>query len=120
MAEVKVTYWREIPCSVQVKEGRGNRAGAELPKIYMVTVDSVATKTGAVSAEDYAAGFRVEKSEREGEPKVLAQQIVDELVAKYPREWLWEQRDKAGVDASGQMLVEKEEQEAIDQSEAGN
>lgn len=108
MAEVKVTYWREIPCSVQVKEGRGNRAGAELPKIYMVTVDSVATKTGAVSAEDYAAGFRVEKFDREGEPKVLAQQIVDELVARYPREWLWEQRDKAGIDAAGQSLVEAE------------
>ncbi len=108
MAEVKVTYWGDIPCSVQVKEGRGNRAGAELPKIYMVTVDSVATKTGAVSAEDYAAGFRVEKFEREGEPKILAQQIVDELVAKYPREWLWEQRDKAGVDAAGQQLAEIE------------
>ena len=108
MAEVKVAYRREIACSVQAKEGRGNRAGAELPKIYMVTVDSVATKTGAVSAEDYAAGFRVEKSERDGEPKVLAQQIVDELVEKYPREWLWEQRDKAGVDAAGQALAETE------------
>jgi hypothetical protein len=110
MAEVKITYWGEIPCSVQVKEGRGNRAGAELPKIYMVTVDSVATKMGAVSAEAYAAGFRVEKSEREGEPKELAQQIVDELVAKYPREWLWEQRDKAGIDAAGQSLAELEAQ----------
>ena len=111
MAEVKVTYWREIPCSVQVKEGRGNRAGAELPKIYMLTVDSVATKTGAVSAEDYAAGFRIDKFEREGEPKVLAQQIVDELVAQYPREWLWEQRDKAGIDAAGQSSVEAEAEE---------
>jgi len=64
-----------------------------------------------VSAEDYAAGFRVEKFEREGEPKVLAQQIVDELVAKYPREWLWEQRDKAGVDAAGQSSVEAEAEE---------
>lgn len=111
MAEIKVTYWGDIPCSVQVKAGRGNRAGAELPKIYMVTVDSVATKTGAVSAEAYAAGFRVEKFEREGEPKELAQQIVDELVAKYPREWLWEQRDKAGIDAAGQALAEHEAQQ---------
>ncbi len=110
MAEVKITYWRDIPCSVQVKEGRGNRAGVEMPKIYMVTVDSVATKTGAVSAADYAAGFRIEKSEREGEPKILAQQIADELLQKYPREWLWAQRDKAGLDAAGQSLVEQEAQ----------
>ncbi len=110
MAEVKVTYWRDIPCSVQVKEGRGNRASVELPKIYMVTVDSVATKTGATSSEDYAAGFRIEKSEQDsgGDLKALAQQIADELVAKYPREWLWEQRDKAGIDAAGQALAEAE------------
>ena len=113
MAEVKVTYWRDIPCSVQVKEGRGNRAGVELPKIYMVTVDSVATKTGAVSAEDYAAGFRIDKSERDsgGDLKLLAQQIADELVQQYPREWLWEQRDKAGVDAAGQSSAEAEAEE---------
>lgn len=108
MAEVKITYWGDIPCSVMVKEGRGNRANVELPKIYMVTVDSVATKLGATSADAYAKGFRVEKSEREGEPQALAQQIVEELVQQYPREWLWEQRDKAGIDAAGQALAETE------------
>lgn len=108
MAEVKITYWGEIPCSVMVKEGRGNRANVQLPKIYMVTVDSVATKSGATSAEDYAKGFRVEKSEREGEPQQLAQQIADELVLQYPREWLWEQRAKAGIDEAGQALAENE------------
>lgn len=112
MAEVKVTYWGEIPCSVMVKEGRGNRANVQLPKIYMVTVDAVATKSGATSAEDYAKGFRVEKSERDGEPAVLAQQIADELVAKYPREWLWEQRDKAGLDAAAQAQAEAEAETA--------
>lgn len=114
MAEVKITYWREIPCSVMVKAGRGNRVNLQLPKIYMVTVDAVATKSGATSAEDYAAGFRVEKSEREGEPEALARQIADELVAKYPREWLWAQRDQAGIDAAGQALAE---QEAADPTE---
>lgn len=112
MAEVKVTYWGDIPCSVMVKEGRGNRANVQLPKIYMVTVDAVATKSGATSAEDYAKGFRVEKFERDGEPAVLAQLIADELVAQYPREWLWAQRDKAGFDAAGQALVEAEAQQA--------
>ena len=108
MAEIKVTYWGDIPCSVMVKEGRGNRINLQLPKIYMVTVDAVATKSGATSAEDYAKGFRVEKSECEGEPQVVAEQLVAELVAKYPREWLWQQRDKAGIDAAGQAQAEEE------------
>lgn len=111
MADVKVTYWGDIPCSVMVKAGRGNRANVQLPKIYMATVDAVATKQGMVSAEDYAKGFRVEKVEHEGEVEdiqVFAQQIADELVAKYPREWLWQQRDAAGIDAKGQTIVEQD------------
>jgi hypothetical protein len=108
MSEVKITYWGAIPSTVMVKEGRGNRANMQLPKIYQVTIDAVATKMGAVSSEDYAKGYRLEKSEREGDPQVLVQQIVDELIAQYPREWLWEQREQAGIDAAGQELVEDE------------
>lgn len=111
MADVKVTYWGEIPCSVMVKAGRGNRANVQLPKIYMVTVDAVATKKGMVSADEYAKGFRVEKIEHDGEIEdiqAFAQQLADELVEKYPREWLWAQRDAAGIDAVGQDIVEKE------------
>lgn len=110
MADVKITYWGEIPCSVMVREGRGERFNIQLPKIYMVTVDAIAVKIGAVSAEDYAKGFRVEKSEQEGDPATLAQKIVDDLVAKYPREWLWEQRDKAGIDAMGQAQADADAQ----------
>lgn len=112
VAEVKITYWGSIPCSVMVKEGRGNRVNVQLPKIYQVTIDAVATKQGATSAEDYAKGYRVEKTERDGEPQTLAQQIVDELIAQYPKEWLWQQRDQAGIDAAGQVLVENEANQA--------
>ena len=109
MAKVKVTYWKEIPVSVMVKETRENKANVQLPKIYMVTVDAVATKSGATSANDYAAGFRYEDSEREcTDAKVLAEQIVAELEKKYPREWLWEQRAKAGITTEGQQQCEDE------------
>ncbi len=109
MAKVKVTYWKEIPVSVMVKESRDNKANVQLPKIYMVTVDAVATKSGATSADDYAAGFRYEKSEQDcGDAKVLAEQLAAELVEKYPKEWLWEQRDNAGIDAAGQEQCEEE------------
>jgi hypothetical protein len=109
MAKVKVTYWKEIPVSVMVKETRDNKANVQLPKIYMVTVDAVATKSGATSAADYAAGFRTEDSEREcSDAKVLAEQIVKELEGKYPKEWLWEQRAKAGITVEGQQQCEEE------------
>jgi len=109
MAKVKITYWKEIPVSVMVKETRDNKANMQLPKIYMVTVDAVATKTGATSSEAYAAGFRYEDSEREcGDAKVLAEKIVQELETKYPKEWLWEQRAKAGITGEGQVQCEEE------------
>ena len=109
MAKVKITYWKEIPVSVMVKESRENKANMQLAKTYMVTVDAVATKTGATSSEAYAAGFRTEDSEREcTDAKVLAEQIVKELEAKYPKEWLWEQRAKAGITAEGQQQCEDE------------
>lgn len=109
MAKIKITYWKDIPVSVMVKETRENKANVQLPKIYMVTVDAVATKSGATSAGDYAAGFRYEDSERPGtDAKLLAEDIVAELEKKYPREWLWEQRAKAGITAEGQQQCEAE------------
>lgn len=113
MAKVKVTYWKEIPVSVMVKESRDNKANVQLPKIYMVTVDAVATKSGDTSADDYAAGFRYEKSEAVcSDAKELAEKIAAELVEKYPKEWLWEQRANAGIDEEGQKLCEEEAQKA--------
>ncbi len=109
MAKVKITYWKEIPVSVMVKESRDNKANVQLPKIYMVTVDAVATKTGATSANDYTAGFRYEDSEQPcTDAKLLAEQIALELEKKYPKEWLWEQRAKAGITADGQKACEDE------------
>src|SRR5512143_3880721 len=109
MAKVKVTYWKEIPVSVMVKEARDNKANIQLPKIYMVTVDAVATKTGATSSADYAAGFRYEDSEQPCmDAKALAEQIAAQLEKKYPREWLWDLREKAGINVDGQQQCEEE------------
>jgi hypothetical protein len=109
MAKVKITYWKKIPVSVMVKESRDNKANVQLPKIYMVTVDAVATKTGATSSTDYAAGFRYEDSEQScTDAKVLAEQIAADLEKKYPKEWLWELRAKAGMNNEGQQQCEEE------------
>ena len=109
MAKVKVTYWKKIPVSVMVKESRDNKANVQLPKIYMVTVDALATKSGATGADDYAAGFRYENEEREcGDAKELSQQIALELENKFPKEWLLAQRQQSGIDADGEQQCQEE------------
>ena len=111
MAKVKITLWKNIPLSVMVKESRDNKANIQLPKIYLVTVDALATKSGDTSTDDYTAGFRFEESEQDchGDVQNLAQTIADKLVAKYPKEWLWQQRADAGIDKLGQEECESEE-----------
>lgn len=101
MADVKITWWRNIPVSVMVKIDRENKANVALPDIYMKAVDAVATKTGAVTGADYAAGFHMEKEERDGtDARALAEQIAQELVEKFPRTFLEAERAKAGAATS--------------------
>ena len=97
MAKIRVTYWDDIPVSVLVKDAEGNKGAVELPKMYMITVDAVATKKGLTGSREYTKLFRFETEEREGNPEELAKSIADELEGKYPRAWLKERRFAAGV-----------------------
>ncbi len=109
MAKVKIRYWKDIPVSVHVT-GETDKANVQLPKIYMVTVDAVATKTGLTGAGDYVAGFRAESIERDGEAQAIASAVIDELKEKYPPTWLREQRMLAGISAEIESRIEAESQ----------
>ena len=99
MATVKVMYWRDIPCSVRAEQGRRNRVTRKLPDIYMSVIDAVAMKDGLVDADDYQAAFRWGESEdREGSPEEVADAVVEEVLAKYPKAWLIERGKQAGAD----------------------
>ena len=110
MAKVKIRFWKDIPVSVHVI-GEHDKASLQLPKIYMVTVDAVATRTDLTSSGDYVAGFRTETFDRDGPAQAIAQTAIDELREKYPPAWLREQRKNAGIDAEIESRIEAEARE---------
>jgi hypothetical protein len=99
MATVKIMYWKDIPCSVRAQEGRRNRITRKLPDMYMAVVDAVAMKEGLVDADDYQAAFRWgDSEERDGSPEEVADAVVAEVMARYPKAWLVERSKQAGTD----------------------
>jgi len=97
MAIVKVMYWKDIPCSVRAEAGRRNRATHKLPDIYMATVDAVAMKEGTVGSDEYQDAFYWgEAEERPGTPEEVAEAMVAEIVAKYPKSWLVARSKQSG------------------------
>jgi hypothetical protein len=99
MAIVKVMYWQDIPCSVRAQLGRRDRVTRKLPDIYLAVIDAVAMKDGLVDADDYQAAFRwSEPEERDGSPEEVADAVVAEVLAKYPKAWLIERGKQAGAD----------------------
>ena len=110
MAKVKIRYWKDIPVSVHVSSDN-DRANLPLPKIYMVTVDAVATKTGLTDSSAYLAGFRTATCEREGAAQAVAETVADGLRERYPAGWLREQRRNAGVDPATESQIDAEARE---------
>jgi len=97
MVIVKIMYWKDIPCSVRVQEGRRNRVTRKLPDIYMSVVDAVAMREGLVGADEYQNAFQWgEPEEREGTLEEVADAVVEEIVAKYPESWLIQRGKQAG------------------------
>ena len=97
MPVVKVMYWKDIPCSVRVEEGRRNRLVRKLPDIYMSVVDAVAMKEGSVGSDEYQAAFHwSEPEERPGTLEEVAEAVAAEIMARYPKEWLVERSKLAG------------------------
>jgi hypothetical protein len=111
MAKVKIRYWKDIPVSVHVT-GEADKANVQLPKIYMVTVDAVATRTGITGSGDYVAGFRAETLDRDGPTQAIAAAVIEELKEKYPPAWLREQRKLAGIGAEIESRIEAEARES--------
>lgn len=76
MAELFITYWRDIPSQVSVKAGRRGPK-AMLSERFQEAIDMAAMRTGAAQSDDYIAQWRRgEPFELEGEAKqALAKQI---------------------------------------------
>lgn len=96
MPQVRVMYWKDIPCSVRAEAGRRQRVSRPLPDMYMAVVDAVAMKEGTVGSDEYQAAFHWgEPEERDGTLEEIAEAKIQELLAQYPKSWLVERGQRA-------------------------
>jgi hypothetical protein len=57
MANLVITYWRDIPSAVSVKAGRKEEKRMLEPR-FMEAIDAAAMRDGATATDDYLADWR--------------------------------------------------------------
>ncbi len=88
MAQVQITYWRNIPAMVTAREGR-KRAKIQLPQRFQNAIDEAAMRAGLIGTDEYLEEWRRGPwEEREGSSEEVAQAVAQELEAAFPREKL--------------------------------
>ena len=86
MASMQIIYWRDIPTTVQIRQGR-TRFTANLPERFEKAVDAAAMRDGETSTDDYLAEFkRTDPVEVEGEGDAL-QALADTRAAELDAEF---------------------------------
>ena len=85
MTQVRIMYWKDIPYGVRASDEAG-RVSRQLPPEFQEAVDAAAMAEGSTSQEDYQAGFSWgSPEERTGPAAAVADAVVAEIVAAYPR-----------------------------------
>ena len=88
MAQLTITYWRDIPAQVTVKKRR-TAARRELPLRFIEAIDMCAMRVGAKDSDAYLAEWRRgEPSEVGDDLEAEADAAADALEAEYDRERL--------------------------------
>lgn len=78
MAQLVVTYWRDIPAQVTVRKRR-DAARRELPKRFIEAIDACAMRVGAKDSDAYLAEWR------RGDPVEVADDLEAEAEAASAR-----------------------------------
>ena len=76
MPKIKIVYWRDIPAQVIAEEGRGRnrkQAKRELPKKFIIAIDSAAMKSGSSETDEYL------KCWRHSDPKIIGENLENEV-----------------------------------------
>ncbi len=58
MAQLVITFWRDIPSMVEARRGRKDRAKRMLPDRFQEAIDRAAMRAGAGGSDDYLADWR--------------------------------------------------------------
>lgn len=83
MAEVQITYWRDIPSLVVAREGE-DVVKVPLAQRFQEAIDEAAMRLGDVDSEAYLAGWvRSDWEPVEGDPGTAAAVKSEELETKW-------------------------------------
>lgn len=89
MAQKIITYWRDIPAQVTIKQGRRNVTKRELPDRFAVAIDQAAMNSGAAGSDDYLAEWRRADPVTVGDDREAeADTAIAEIDAAYPHKRL--------------------------------
>ncbi|MEQ8711215.1 MAG: virulence factor [Rhodospirillales bacterium] len=58
MAQLVITYWRDIPSMIEVRQGRREKAKRLLPERFQEAIDRAAMRAGASDTDSYLAQWR--------------------------------------------------------------
>lgn len=86
MTEYQITYWREVPSLVTVRDG-DDVTKSPLTGRFQEAIDEAAMRLGDVSSDDYLAAWRRgEWTEADGMPAVVAHEVVGRLESEWTPE----------------------------------
>jgi hypothetical protein len=89
MAEYQITYWRELPSLVVVRDG-DEVTKSPLPGRFQEAIDEAAMRLGDVSSHAYLAGWaRGDWTPADGS----ASSVADDVVARLDAQWSPERVD---------------------------
>ncbi len=85
MTYYQVMYWKHIPSQVKAWDG-DTEVKRMLPDYFQAAIDAYAMKEGSTGMDAYLDGWAWGPvAERDGEPRQVTEELVEELTRDNPR-----------------------------------
>ncbi len=96
MAQLIITYWRDIPSQVSIGKGR-KAVKAMLSDRFQEAIDMAAMRSGAAETDDYIAAWRKgNPQDIDGNPQDIIANTAKALEEEYTQEKLKQLIDNGG------------------------
>lgn len=87
VADYQVTYWRDLPSMVVVRDDSADVTKVSLPARFQEAIDEAAMRLGADASDDYLAGWRRgDWTAAEGDRLAVSEAVVADLEAQWTDE----------------------------------
>ena len=96
MTEYQVTYWRDLPSMVVVRDGDAVTK-SPLAARFQAAIDEAAMRLGDIGSDDYLAGWtRGSWTDAEGSTTDVSDRVVADLESQWPVDRLKHYLDSLG------------------------